>query len=45
MLIPYANRINNGTYSLNGHTHYMERNEDRGVYGKIGLHGCEPSGF
>ena len=39
MLVPYANRINNGTYRLNGKTYYMERNEDRGIYGKIGLHG------
>jgi len=39
MLAPYANRIANGTYSLNGVTHYLERNEDRGKYGKIGLHG------
>ena len=39
MLIPYANRIDNGTYSLNGKTHYLERNEDRTPYGKIALHG------
>jgi len=39
MLIPYANRIHNGSYSLNGKTYYMERNEDRSPYGKEGLHG------
>jgi len=39
MLIPYANRINNGTYSLNGQTYYLERNEDRAPYGKVALHG------
>jgi len=39
MLIPYANRIKNGTYSLNGRTYNMERNEDRSPYGKEGLHG------
>ena len=27
MLVPYANRIANGTYTLNGVTHYLERNE------------------
>lgn len=27
MLVPYANRIKNGTYTLNGITHYLERNE------------------
>ena len=27
MLVPYANRIANGTYSLNGVKHYLERNE------------------
>ncbi len=39
MLVPFANRIKNGTYTLNGETHYLERNEDRGIYGKIALHG------
>jgi galactose mutarotase-like enzyme len=39
MLVPYANRIKNGTYTLNGETHFLERNEDRGIYGKIALHG------
>jgi aldose 1-epimerase len=39
MLAPYANRIRNGTYSLNGQTYYLERNEDRKKYGKGGLHG------
>lgn len=39
MLAPYANRIANGTYTLNGKTHYLERNEDRGGYGKVALHG------
>jgi len=38
MLVPYANRIANGTYTLNHVTHYLERNEDR-PYGKIALHG------
>ena len=44
MLVPYANRIANGTYKLNGVTHYLERNEDRGAFGKIALHGylCTP---
>ena len=32
MLIPYANRIKHGSYTLNGKTYYMERNEDRGKY-------------
>ena len=27
MLVPYANRVANGTYTLNGVTHYLERNE------------------
>ena len=27
MLVPYANRIANGTYTLNGVTHCLERNE------------------
>jgi len=39
MLIPYANRIKNGTYKLNGETFHLQTNEDRGVYGKNGLHG------
>lgn len=39
MLIPYANRIKNATYELNGKTYYMERNEDRTPYGQVGLHG------
>jgi len=39
MLIPYANRIKNGTYELNGKTYYMERNEDRSPWGQEGLHG------
>jgi len=39
MLIPYANRIRNGSYSLIGKMYYMERNEDRSAYGKNGLHG------
>lgn len=39
MLIPYANRIKNASYTLNGKTYYMERNEDRSPYGKEGLHG------
>ena len=39
MLVPFANRIKNGTYTLNGETHYLERNEDRGIYGKIAIHG------
>merc|ERR1719379_1891182 len=39
MLMPYANRIKNGTYVLNGKTYYLERNEDRGRYGRVGLHG------
>ena len=38
-LIPYANRIRNGTYVLNGKKYYLERNEDRGRFGKIALHG------
>merc|ERR1719469_22158 len=39
MLAPYANRIKNGTYSVNGKTYYLERNEDRSPYGLDGLHG------
>eukprot|EP01065_Artemidia_motanka_P027190 TRINITY_DN32408_c0_g1_i1.p1 TRINITY_DN32408_c0_g1~~TRINITY_DN32408_c0_g1_i1.p1 ORF type:complete len:360 (+),score=93.66 TRINITY_DN32408_c0_g1_i1:77-1156(+) len=39
MLMPFANRIANGTYSFNGRKYYLERNEDRGVYGKCALHG------
>lgn len=39
MLIPYANRIKNGTYTLSGRTYYMERNEDRSPWGRQGLHG------
>jgi len=38
-LVPFANRIKNGTYSVNGKTYYLERNEDRSPYGKIALHG------
>ena len=37
MLCPYANRVRNASYQLNGKMHYMERNEDRGIYGKGGL--------
>eukprot|EP00755_Sulcionema_specki_P008861 Sspe_Gene.42082::Locus_20419_Transcript_1_1_Confidence_1.000_Length_1222::g.42082::m.42082/K01785/galM, GALM; aldose 1-epimerase len=28
MLSPWANRINNGTYTFNGQTHYLPRNEE-----------------
>ncbi|CAE8707544.1 unnamed protein product [Polarella glacialis] len=39
VLLPYANRVENGTYHLNGKVHHLERNEDRGSYGKEGIHG------
>lgn len=39
MLIPYANRIANGTYTLNGKTYYLERNEPRPPWGSNALHG------
>ena len=40
MLSPFANRVMNGTYTLNGRTHHLERNEDRTKYGygKLALH-------
>lgn len=38
-LVPFANRIRNGSYVLNGRHYFLERNEDRGVYGKNALHG------
>mmetsp|Transcript_23766 Transcript_23766/g.52298 ORF Transcript_23766/g.52298 Transcript_23766/m.52298 type:complete len:365 (-) Transcript_23766:97-1191(-) len=41
MLLPFANRIKNGSYTVNGKKFYMDRNEDRGAwgYGKEALHG------
>jgi aldose 1-epimerase len=39
LLIPYANRIKNGSYVLNGKRYFLERNEDRGHFGKGALHG------
>eukprot|EP01062_Namystynia_karyoxenos_P056133 TRINITY_DN47090_c0_g1_i1.p1 TRINITY_DN47090_c0_g1~~TRINITY_DN47090_c0_g1_i1.p1 ORF type:complete len:359 (+),score=79.86 TRINITY_DN47090_c0_g1_i1:70-1146(+) len=39
MLMPYANRMANGSFTLNGKRYYMDRNEDRGKYGRCGLHG------
>jgi len=39
MLAPYANRISNGTYSVNGKTYYLDRNEDRSPYAIGALHG------
>mmetsp|Transcript_122155 Transcript_122155/g.380312 ORF Transcript_122155/g.380312 Transcript_122155/m.380312 type:complete len:318 (+) Transcript_122155:199-1152(+) len=39
MLIPFANRVKNGTYKLNGQTFHLERNEDRAPYGKNSIHG------
>ena len=39
MLLPYANRIANGTYTFNGKRYFLERNEDRTPYGREGLHG------
>jgi len=39
MLMPYANRVKNGTYRLGGEEHHLARNEDRGPFGKNGLHG------
>ncbi|KAL1496846.1 hypothetical protein AB1Y20_014432 [Prymnesium parvum] len=39
MLVPFANRVKNGSYALAGERHFLERNEDRGPYGKNALHG------
>lgn len=41
ILLPYANRVRNGTFHFNGHTYHLERNEDRTRfgYGKGGIHG------